>query len=402
MNDTRPLRIVTISDHVRAPSGFGIQHRYMVEGLAKLDAEVFSVGLWDDRPLSREKAGYWSIGAGKDGATGFAASWPHILRWLQPHVLITLGDPHMYQAIYQQACENGSRAYTWLHWYPVDSPTYNRQGHPMFLSTDGIVAMTLFGLNVLKPALLGRVPLSVVPHCVDTDIFRPPTEDERGFARTLLSQSFETDLSDKRILLCHDTNQWRKASYVLVEMLCDLPDDVVLLMHCAPQPRTGSRGYHLQRLAHEVGVKDRVFFTGHENERPTLRQDQLARLLWASDLRVSATMGEGFGICHIEAMACGLPSAVTDCTTSREILGDSGAYADVAHWRPMGPVGLRRACVDKGHLVEIVEYLLDHPEERATMAQAGVQRVRDNFTVPAVQAAWRDVVKTALENYSWQ
>jgi hypothetical protein len=47
-----PPRIVTISDHVDCPTGFGVQHRLLAFALAHAGYEVHSLGLWDTRPLA--------------------------------------------------------------------------------------------------------------------------------------------------------------------------------------------------------------------------------------------------------------------------------------------------------------------------------------------------------------
>lgn len=55
----------------------------------------------------------------------------------------------------------------------------------------------------------------------------------------------------------------------------------------------------LERLAHELGVTDRVHFAG--------RVEDAAACYSATDLFVMPSTGEGFGIAYLEAMACGAP-----------------------------------------------------------------------------------------------
>lgn len=68
----------------------------------------------------------------------------------------------------------------------------------------------------------------------------------------------------------------------------------------------GPLASELQREAATRGVLDRVQFHGHVSEAEKFR------LLAASDVYVSASHHEGFGICFLEAMYAGLPIIATD------------------------------------------------------------------------------------------
>ena len=50
------MRVLTISDEVEAPTGFGGQHAIMAEGIAQSGAEVFALGLFSRKPLRRTGA----------------------------------------------------------------------------------------------------------------------------------------------------------------------------------------------------------------------------------------------------------------------------------------------------------------------------------------------------------
>jgi phosphatidylinositol alpha-1,6-mannosyltransferase len=72
----------------------------------------------------------------------------------------------------------------------------------------------------------------------------------------------------------------------------------------------------LEALARERGVQDRVRFLGPV---PT---PQLKDLYRAVDLYVMPSVGEGFGIAFLEAMATGIPAAGLDVGGSRDVLAD--------------------------------------------------------------------------------
>ena len=47
-----PTRVVTISDHIDCPTGFGTQHRLLAAALARAGLDVHSLGIWDGRPVA--------------------------------------------------------------------------------------------------------------------------------------------------------------------------------------------------------------------------------------------------------------------------------------------------------------------------------------------------------------
>jgi glycosyltransferase involved in cell wall biosynthesis len=53
-------------------------------------------------------------------------------------------------------------------------------------------------------------------------------------------------------------------------------------------------------------------------------QTDIAEAYTASDVLLATSMGEGFGLAVIEAMACGIPAIVTDATAQPELVGDTG------------------------------------------------------------------------------
>jgi len=62
---------------------------------------------------------------------------------------------------------------------------------------------------------------------------------------------------------------------------------------------------HLERIAKELGISEKVIFTGF------VPDDELPEYYAASDVAVSASKFETQGLSILEAMACGLPVACT-------------------------------------------------------------------------------------------
>jgi glycosyltransferase involved in cell wall biosynthesis len=115
----------------------------------------------------------------------------------------------------------------------------------------------------------------------------------------------------------------------------------------------------LHGLAAELGIEDRVVFTGQlADVRPALA---------AMDLFVHPGDPEPFGLVNLEAMAMGKPIVAFAHGALPEIVLD-------------GETGLLAPPGDEGALAEAVIELLGDPNRRSVMGKAGRARVEAHFT----------------------
>ncbi|MBV8525859.1 MAG: glycosyltransferase family 4 protein [Acetobacteraceae bacterium] len=82
---------------------------------------------------------------------------------------------------------------------------------------------------------------------------------------------------------------------------------------------------HLEGLAHNQGVGDRVRFLGAISPR------DLPEFYRIADLFVMPSTQEGFGIAFLEAMACGTPALGLDVAGARDALADGELGTVVSH-----------------------------------------------------------------------
>ena len=82
----------------------------------------------------------------------------------------------------------------------------------------------------------------------------------------------------------------------------------------------------LEEKAARLGVADRVVFAGYVDEREKAEHYRLA------DAFVMPSRGEGFGIVHLEALACGIPVIASSADGSSEAVlgGEMGEVVDPA------------------------------------------------------------------------
>lgn len=120
----------------------------------------------------------------------------------------------------------------------------------------------------------------------------------------------------------------RKALADLLQVMVQLNDPNDLLLIVGDGPKRAE----WQATARQLGVADRVRFTGQVAERDKWR------LLSVSDLYASTSLHEGFGLVFLEAMHCGLPVVTYDFGGHTDFLEDGKTGALV-------PAGKRNAFV---------------------------------------------------------
>jgi glycosyltransferase involved in cell wall biosynthesis len=98
--------------------------------------------------------------------------------------------------------------------------------------------------------------------------------------------------------------------------------------------------------------------------------EQLAALLGGADVVAYPSLGEGFGLPVLEAMACGAPVLTTRRLALPEIGGDAVAYTEP----------------DPASIAAALASLLDDPERRKALSAAGIDRAA-TFTWDACAAA---------------
>jgi glycosyltransferase involved in cell wall biosynthesis len=130
-----------------------------------------------------------------------------------------------------------------------------------------------------------------------------------------------------------------------------------------------------EAVARELGVADRVVFTGWSNEvRP---------LLATFDVVVQPSRREGFGISVVEAMLAGVPVVATAVGGMGEVVVD-------------GVTGITVPAEDPAAIAAAVAALLDAPDRRAEMGARGRERALERFTADRMAAAFARVYARVL------
>lgn len=129
---------------------------------------------------------------------------------------------------------------------------------------------------------------------------------------------------------------------------------------------------YTEGLIESLGIGDCVTYTGKIDTQELVRQYSLATIV------VVPSVYEGFGLPAAEAMSCGAPVISTTAGALPEIVGEAGILVPPASTEA---------------LVKAIIALLDAPERRRQLGEAGQRRVRRMFN-------WHNTAKQTTEVYT--
>jgi glycosyltransferase involved in cell wall biosynthesis len=201
---------------------------------------------------------------------------------------------------------------TFLRMRTFDRVTTFGMGHLMSRASrhaDSLLAASAAARDEVCEILsLDPAMFTVVPHGPGRPAQGEPLAEEELRARYGLGES--------RVVLCVAA----KNQELLVRALPLLPEDAVVMLvgHAEPYEMD------VRRLARELGLERRVRFLGYASDAEL---DGLWRLAACAAF---PTLGEGFGLPVLEAMARGVPVACSDLPVLREVGGE------VPHYFPPG------------------------------------------------------------------
>ncbi|KAA5825362.1 glycosyltransferase family 1 protein [Saccharopolyspora hirsuta] len=204
-----------------------------------------------------------------------------------------------------------------------------------------------------------RARMPVMYHGVDPDRFHPPTPEEVQAVRERLS------LHDQPYVAFLGALEPRKNVPALIRgftLACQGRGDSPALV-LAGQPGWDTR---VERALEAVPHRIRVIRAGY------LPFEQLAGFLGGADVVAYPSLGEGFGLPVLEAMACGAAVLTTRRLSLPEVGGDAVAYCGVG----------------AGDIAAGLTELLDDPARRAALAAAAQRRAKE-FTWAACAAQHR-------------
>jgi glycosyltransferase involved in cell wall biosynthesis len=251
-----------------------------------------------------------------------------------------------------------------------------------------------------KQAHLGGYegPSSVIPLGVDLEVFKPTTTTKREL-RERAGWPIETH--EAFIVGNVNRNQLRKRMDLVVSRFAEWVkdykvNDAYLFCHTSP---TGDVGFDIQQGMEYYGLANRLILSQPEPGFGA-PEKALRALYCAIDLMFTQTQGEGFGLPHIEAAACGVTSAVPQWSALAEWPGDAFWQIPVTDtaWTLGGPNTIG-GIADPLASVQALHHLYSNRQALANFNQQCIQLVQDpRYRWENIGEAVNDVLQGVLNH----
>jgi glycosyltransferase involved in cell wall biosynthesis len=299
------MRINWFSNAPWGPSGYSNQTALFVPRIKELGHEMSITAFWGLQggrldwqgipvfsgafdPHGQDVMGFYAKATGSD-----------ILLTLYDTWVFNLDNPQM-------------EGVPFVPWFPVDHEpmpegVYDKIKRAMVAiaySKSGVAAAKERGLDV-----------EYVPHGVDTELFKPKM---REIARKQIG--LPQDCFIASIVAMNKGVPPRKAWPQQLQAFSEFHKkhpDSKLYLHTLMTPEIG--GYNLWDLVNVLGIQEAVIVPEQMQYIVGYPPEFIADIYNASDVLMSATMGEGFGIPILEAQACGTPVIVGGWTAMEEL-----------------------------------------------------------------------------------
>ncbi|RLD06070.1 MAG: hypothetical protein DRI65_07495 [Chloroflexota bacterium] len=386
----KKIRVLAYCDSPTCATGFGTVSRNIFEGLHKTgryEIDVLGINFWGDPHGFPYRIWPTGTNAEKDpyGRKKVCGMMPRmdydILFFLQDTFILDFLPqilPHL---------RHEGKDFRSICYFPVDG-TPKTAWINNVNAADNLVAYTNYGAEQAKAALPDVKDLLVVPHGANTTEFFPHSkEDVAAFRKQYFGPK-----ADAFIFTNLNRNQQRKDIPRTIAAFKKFKEQVpnsLLYLHMAQQ----DQGWNLTEVvkAYGLSVSNDVVFPekfGPNQGYPL----QIVNMLYnCSDCVLSTTLGEGWGLSWVEAMATKTPIIMPDNTAMSEWITEdlgylvkSGTNSSLTTVLPHDNEVIR-PLVDVDDMVEKMLAVYNNPEEAKKKAEKA-------YTYVATKLDWQSSV----------
>ena len=321
----KKIKVLAYCDSPTCATGFGTVSRNILTGLyntGRYDIDILGINYWGephDFPFR-----IWPTGINNDRDPYGRKKSFGMIQQMDFDIAFFLQDTFILDflpALQRQLIE-GSKKFKSICYYPIDGIP-KEQWIKNVDACDYLVAYSEFGKRLSEEAYsVVKEPL-VIPHGVSTFDYIPiSVEDCLSFkARFFGSQA------NKCIFTNVNRNQQRKdipRTIAAFKKFHDEVPDSILYLHCAKV----DQGWNLEEAVNAYGLSTSTDVIFPENFGPNQGYPrQILNLIYnISDCVISTTLGEGFGMTWIEAMATKTPVIMPDNTAMTEFITEDRGW----------------------------------------------------------------------------
>jgi len=294
------------------------------------------------------------------------------------------------------------RGFKWIYYYPIDAVPEKEWLEKSVKFADVAVPYTKYAKE--KSLKCVDREYETIYHGIDTKTFYPMSkEDKDAFAKKF---SPDTDVKSNFLIVNVNRNQERKGLvYTLLafKLFKSIVPGAVLYTHCDVE---ADRGGNMKKMAQRLGVDENWLYPNPEAYRSSNAFDDayMNGLYNLADINVSTTLGEGFGLSMIEAIATKTLNVFPNNTSLTEILSDKRGLLYKSGNPPTqilcnGPLdnSLIRPIPNVEDMVEKMLWAYSHPDASKEITETAYNWALENITWEKLCSDWDKLIEKTLK-----
>jgi glycosyltransferase involved in cell wall biosynthesis len=396
--------VLMLCDHPLASSGVATQSRWLINGLVetgKWKFKVFGGALKHDS--------YNQVTVNQDfmikPVDGFGTK--ELLRTalyqIKPDVLLLFTDPRFFTWVWEMEDEIHQIcpiAYNHL-W---DNGPYPDCNDNYYESTDLINCINWPTYEMLSKKYPHKT--NFIPHGVPSEIYSPINEDEiKKYKKSLLGNR-----SEHFTALFVSRNARRKMANSIIESWSLFINELdkkyghknaTLIMHCDPNDKEGPDLFRTVKL---FNLENNVVFS-----KNTVDFKELSLLYNITDVMLSMSSAEGFGLSTLEGLMCGKPMiAIKTGGLTRQVENfETGEQygigldpeVSVLAGNQLVPYIYEDYVSCKTYSTSIMKMFEMNPLERKELGLKGMEYARKNFNIDDTINSWDRTLSSLVEEW---
>jgi glycosyltransferase involved in cell wall biosynthesis len=401
--------VVIFGNDPAGPTGFGNVTARIAEAVETAGAKPVSVA------LKADPEGEWTrtvrYPVPEDTDPGGRKTLETAIETESAGLVISVGDPWDLQGVSDL---HRRLPFAWIGCTPVDAtpcPRYILLTHTpqqyldtafMMQQMDRVVTFSRFGRKAVSDMLCAALapqpapPVESVYLGVDPDRFGP---GDRLAARTVFQGAVAGEIL---LFTCIKVNSMRagfdtllQAWATYLQLAGQADPDLARRSRLYLHTNISGSGYPIALLMRRYGIDDSLLLNPDLAPGKGVPEKMMTQIHQATDIAVSATRAEGFGLSILEAMSCGIPCIVPDYGAPAEYGGRGVVRVPIAATYNPEFATTDFAIADPDRMAASMLALATRADRRKTIGDQG-RKIAETMSWQRFREKWTQIIQGFL------
>ncbi len=402
MTDKEKIKVLVIGDGV-IPTGFARVLHSVIKKMPEEEYDFHHLALnYTGDPHEFKHSIYPARLSGVPSSPLGFERMPAMLSHIKPDIIFILNDIWIIEQYLKIIKEvyNYKATPKIVVYFPVDGEGYRKDWFDDFDMVSQTCVYTEFGKKQIHDVYPG-MNVKIIPHGIDTEDFYPIKEDRQEFKNEFYDGNKTID-PDSFIIMNANRNQPRKMIDVaLLGFTIFAKDkDDVRYHHHAGLKDTGWDVIALAKIySREFGfdVSKKLILSNNNTMLQMVSDEKLNEYYNASDLGITTSTGEGWGLTAMEHIVTGAPQLVPNHSACTEIYSDCAYMLEpTATFRGYDTL-LKRKYIVAETVAEALEDIYSNKELYNELAKKGYDKFTSSkYSWTNIAKLWDNVFKEIL------